>query len=52
MIFFDEASLQSAVLEFLAHNQAEQNHQGLENRLRLADLNWREANDRHLSVSG
>jgi putative transposase len=33
MIFFGEASLRKAVMEFLAHYHAERNHQGLANRL-------------------
>jgi transposase InsO family protein len=33
MIFFGEASLRSAVQEFLAYYHAERNHQGLDNRL-------------------
>ena len=32
-IFFGETSLRKAVREFLAHDHAERNHQGLENRL-------------------
>jgi transposase InsO family protein len=33
MIFFGQASLQRAILQFMAHYQSERNHQGLENRL-------------------
>jgi putative transposase len=33
MIFFGEASLRKTVLEFVAHDHAERNHQGLEKRL-------------------
>ena len=33
MIFFGEASLRTAISEFLSHYHLERNHQGLENRL-------------------
>jgi len=33
MIFFGEKAVQTAVVAFLAHDHAERNHQGLDNRL-------------------
>lgn len=33
MIFFSEASLRKALSEFEAHDHAERNHQGLDNKL-------------------
>jgi putative transposase len=33
MIFFGDRSLKTAVVGFLAHDHAERNHQGLDNRL-------------------
>jgi transposase InsO family protein len=45
MIFFGEASLRTAVQNFLAHYHAERNHQGLSNRLICPD-------PAHLAASG
>jgi hypothetical protein len=45
MIFFGEASLRTAVQNFLAHYHAERNHQGLSNHLICPD-------PAHLAASG
>jgi hypothetical protein len=33
MIFFGQASLRSAITQYMSHYQEERNHQGIENRL-------------------
>ncbi len=50
MIFFGEASLRTALSEFLSHYHLERNHQGLENRL-LTPTGHDDGNPRHSSTA-